>query len=211
MGRRLAGRVTPSALKSRFRAADTLRMPRVLGVAIAAVVMAMHSLLASPSLAAPAQHTTVTSRPLKLSGGSTGGSSGAGGSPAPAFVTRCGTSLCSGGTTWRLHGASVYGSYTQPSAAASLAQSAGLNTVRLTNFLAEHGSPATAPYAEASWQQVDAMIAAAGKAHLEVILDLSTYRNLLANAGLDPYAQDWQSFVSFVTARRNTVTGVTYG
>jgi hypothetical protein len=97
-----------------------------------------------------------------------------------------------------------------PQARASLAVSAGLNTLRVVNFLDEQGAPSSAPYDEARWQRVDRAIAAAGAHGLHVLLDLSTYRNLLWNSGANPYTTDWQAFLSFVAKRRNTSNGVAY-
>jgi hypothetical protein len=132
--------------------------------------------------------------------------------PAPVggFVVRCGTALCLGGRTWYLYGASQLGGLDDPNARAGLAVSAGLNTLRIVNFLDEGGAPSSAPYAEPYWQRVDRVIAAASAHGLHVLLDLSTYRNLLWNAGGNPYTADWQHFLSFVATRRNTASGIVY-
>jgi len=126
------------------------------------------------------------------------------------FVTRCGISLCLDGQRWYLYGASQLGGLDDPTARASMAVSAKLNTLRVVNFLDENGSTSTAPYDETRWKRVDAAIAASGAAGLHVVLDLSTYRNMLWNAGINPYAVDWKPFLSFVAGRRNTVNGLTY-
>jgi hypothetical protein len=131
--------------------------------------------------------------------------------PVSSLVTACALALCVAGRRWMLFGASDYGGLDDPAARASMAASAGLNTLRVVDFLDEHGDPATAPFDPAKWARVDAAIAAAAANGLRVILDLSTYRNILWNAGLDPYAQDWGTFVAFVSERRNTVTGLRYG
>jgi hypothetical protein len=127
------------------------------------------------------------------------------------FVAACGTALCVGGQRWSLFGASQYGGFADPTGRAAMAGAAHLNLLRLGNFLDEGGAAATAPYDGARWSQLDAAIAAAQADGLRVILDLSTYRNLLWNAGLDPYGQDWATFVAFAADRTNTVTGVRYG
>jgi hypothetical protein len=129
---------------------------------------------------------------------------------AARFVTVCGTGLCVGDQRWYLFGASQYGGYADPDGVARMAVSAHLNTLRLGNFLDEQGDPATAPYDAARWATLDTAIAAAARNGLRVILDLSSYRNLLRNAGLDPYAQDWASFITFAAERRNSVSGVRY-
>lgn len=129
------------------------------------------------------------------------------------FVKTCGRQLCIDGQPWRLHAGSAYGGLKDPISTVRLAQDSCLNTVRIVNFLAgeeEGRDPATAPFDEASWRQVDRLIAAAAEANLRVILDLSTYRNLLLNAGVNPYTTDWGPVVDFATSRRNTMTGVRY-
>jgi hypothetical protein len=127
------------------------------------------------------------------------------------FVSACGTALCLAGRPWYLYGASDLGGLGDPGARASLAVGARLNTLRVVNFLDEHGSVGSAPYDLAYWSRVDAVIGAARTAGLRVILDLSTYRNLLWNAGRNPYSWDWGPLVAFVTQRSNTVTGIRYG
>ena len=83
--------------------------------------------------------------------------------------------------------------------------------VRIVNFLDEKSTDlAHAPYDGVKWARVDREIATARGAGLHVILDLSTYRNLLANNHLDPYTAEWGPFVSFMAARVNTVTGIRY-
>jgi len=54
------------------------------------------------------------------------------------------------------------------------------------------------------------LLAAASRSGIRVILDVSTYRNLLVNAGINPYKKNWKRFVRYVTSRRNTVTGRHY-
>jgi hypothetical protein len=90
------------------------------------------------------------------------------------------------------------------------AQAAGLNTIRIVNPLNEGGSVATEPTREAAWVRVDALIAAAEQADLLVILDLSTYRNLLYRNNINPYTRDWKPFLTFVANRTNTVSGRVY-
>ena len=130
--------------------------------------------------------------------------------PASSFVTACGTQLCLNGATWYLYGASQLGGLDDPAARASLAVAGGLNTLRIVNFLDEGGASSTAPYDEWRWQRVDKTLDAARANGLHVLLDLSTYRNLLWNAGANPYTTDWAPFLDFVANRRNTVNGRTY-
>ncbi|MHA6629348.1 hypothetical protein ACU61A_28260 [Pseudonocardia sichuanensis] len=132
------------------------------------------------------------------------------GAALPGFVTTCGPTLCLDGVQWAMYAASDYGTSVTPTERARMASEAGLNTLRLVNFLDESGSPASAPFDEASWRDVDERIAAARRYGLKVLVDLSTYRNLLARAGSDPYGEDWGPFLRFVLDRQNTVTGVRY-
>ena len=133
--------------------------------------------------------------------------------PAPApsgFVDVCGRRLCVNGSTWYLYGASILSGLDQPAGAMGRANTAGLNTVRVVNFLNEQGSIGSAPYDEWHWARVERVIAEAGQARLKVIFDLSTFRNMLANAGRNPYTYNWDDFLKFAATRRNTVTGVRY-
>ena len=133
--------------------------------------------------------------------------------PPPAqmgSVTICGRSLCQAGSPWYLYGASVLSGLDDPASTSARARSAGINTLRIVNFLDERGAPAVAAFDEWHWARLDRMIADAGANGLKVILDLSTHRNMLANAGLNPYTHDWGPFVSFAANRRNSVTGVRY-
>jgi hypothetical protein len=107
--------------------------------------------------------------------------------------------------------ATVYNGLDTPRLSVSRVQALGLNTVRITDFLDVDGQPATAAYEEHRWRQVDRLIAAAASAGLFVQLDLSCYRNLLKNAGLNPYTEDWAPFLRHVVERRNSVTGMRYG
>ena len=132
--------------------------------------------------------------------------------PAPVspFVTACGTHFCLDGKTWNLFEGSDLVTLDNPDAESQLAVQAGVNTIRIVNFLDESASPATATYDETKWDRLDRVIASAQQYHLHVEVDLSTYRNLLANAGVDPYKVDWEPFLSFFADRINTVTGVRY-
>ncbi len=128
---------------------------------------------------------------------------------ASPFVERCGTSICLRGAPFPLYAASVLFASADPTGTMVRARAQGLNTVRLVNFLDESGSPSTAPFDEARWRAVDREIAAGRAAGLHVILDLSTYRNLLGHSQ-NPYTADWARFLAWVTSRRNTVSGVRY-
>jgi endo-1,4-beta-mannosidase len=137
------------------------------------------------------------------------------------FVARRGTQLVVGKQPWRMYGASSYGTLNPGGlgtieGAIGLAVDGGLNTIRLVNFFDESGLSENAPYDEASWARVDAMLSAMSEAGLRAILDLSAYRNHLQNLSLNqsssltPYGRDWEPFVRFVARRQNTATGVSY-
>jgi hypothetical protein len=125
-------------------------------------------------------------------------------------VTTCGTALCVQGVPWSLAMGTVYNGLADPRAAVGRVAALGLNTVRITDFLDVDGNPATAPFDETRWRAVDQLIAAADDAGLRVVLDFSTYRNLLKRAGGNPYSVDWLPFLRFVAERVNTATGRRY-
>jgi hypothetical protein len=127
-----------------------------------------------------------------------------------AFVSVCGTALCLGGRTWTLYGGAVFNGLDDPTATVAMAVNAHLNTVRVVNFLYEFDPISIAQYRERDWSRLDRFVAAAGAANLKVILDLSTFRNLLRYNGVEPYAYDWGPFLAYVASRINTVTGVAY-
>lgn len=129
--------------------------------------------------------------------------------PSSPFLKTCGRAFCKGGSAFSLYGASALFASADPAATMERARAQGLNTVRLVNFLHEDGNPASAPYDASSWRAVDREIAQAASAGLLVILDLSTYRNLLQRHG-NPYTTDWGPFLRWVAARKNTVTNVVY-
>jgi endo-1,4-beta-mannosidase len=104
----------------------------------------------------------------------------------------------------------VYNGLADPQAAVGRVAALGLNTVRVTDFLDVNGDPATAPFDETQWRAVDRLIAAADDAGLYVVLDFSTYRNLLRRAAGNPYIVDWLPFLRFVAERVNTETGRRY-
>ena len=122
------------------------------------------------------------------------------------------------GAQWYMNGASVYNPGLRPEQSGvrepgrdrGARSKAGLDTIRIVNFFSDEGVPASTPYAETAWEQVDQMIADAGAAGLHVDLDLSDYRNILWSNCINPYTSDWTAFVTFVATRRNTVTGRLY-
>jgi hypothetical protein len=130
---------------------------------------------------------------------------------ASPFVRVCALQLCLNGARFGLYGASSLGGLGDPVGRIALARQAHLNVIRIVNFLDETSTHvALASYDPVKWARVDREIALARAAGLHVILDLSTYRNLLANNHINPYTAEWGPFVSFVAARVNTFTGVRY-
>jgi hypothetical protein len=163
--------------------------------------------------------TTIVAAGSSVSGSSlTGQPAGTSTSSSPAqfvaaptstgFVTVCGTELCLNGSIWEMYGATHGPFESDVETTITLALEEHLNTIRLTNFLYESGSLGDV-YDPTLWAAVDAYIAAAGENGLHVILDLSTYRNLLWN-NCDGPAYDWGSFLSWVSSRVNTVNGLVY-
>jgi O-antigen/teichoic acid export membrane protein len=124
------------------------------------------------------------------------------------FVTTCGQSLCANGRQFQLYGASIYGQLPNMRQAISLTGAANLNTLRIVNFLDD--SDDITGQDESRWKLVDSAIAAAQKANLKVILDLSTYAGVLYLKQTNPYTHDWNGFVQFVANRHNTVSGLVY-
>jgi len=88
------------------------------------------------------------------------------------------------------------------------AVAAGLNTIRIVNFLDE--SALGTPTDSTRWARVDNLIATAKANGLRIILDLSTYRNQLLAQGRNPYTTDWQPFLSFVMGRYANETAIAY-
>ena len=155
------------------------------------------------------------------------------------FVVANGTQLKMDGQTFVFDGAAVYhassGNPAQtPAQAIALASQAKLNIVRLTDIFDESANGN--PYSETNWAIQDEIIARARGAGMRVVLDLSSFRNYLVNRDIrlsgvncgggavrtpadylavDPYRpaleSEWETFLSWVVNRVNTMTGVRYG
>ena len=125
-------------------------------------------------------------------------------------VFSAGPRLCVGTNEWRVHAGSFDGSM-PPAEIVQRAQALKLNTIRVVDWLPAEGDPTVAAFDASSWQRVDAIVAAADVAGLHVILDFSTYRNLLAAFTSNPYAADWNPFLEFAANRINTSNGNRYG
>ncbi len=97
-----------------------------------------------------------------------------------------------------------------PRAEVALARRARLNVLELSEFdtrfhvLSDVESRAT-------WRRVDRFIAAAARARLHVILNLSEYGQSLQAVGITPTTVDWGGYLRFIADRRNTVTHRLYG
>src|SRR3989344_508701 len=80
----------------------------------------------------------------------------------------------------------------------NLAKLGKVNTLRITNFL----DGTSNPYDAVVWSNIDYLFTNANINHLFLILDLSTYRNLLRRQNTMPYnANLWNNFLDFVANR----------
>lgn len=177
--------------------------------AAVAVALTFGSHALTPAAAFEAENGTLSNGAVLMNDSSASGSSAVKFGASSGYVTVCGTNLCLNGATWYMYGASVYQGLNNPSATITQAQTAKLNMIRITDFIDTSAGPSGATD-EAHWRKVDSMIAAASQANLKVLLDLSTYRNMLKKSNINPYTYDWQSFLSFAMTRTNTVSGKAY-
>jgi hypothetical protein len=125
------------------------------------------------------------------------------------FVRVCGTSLCLGEAPFIVHGATTYGQLDDPDAEVQSAKDAKLNTLEIVQFETLYHDLSDT-MSEATWTRVDAMIAAASRANLKIVLNLSSYGQSLQNAAQKPTTTDWSPYLSFITSRVNTVSHVEY-
>jgi aryl-phospho-beta-D-glucosidase BglC (GH1 family) len=121
----------------------------------------------------------------------------------------CSTQLCLNGQPFAERGATAYGQYSNAASEVALARQANLNTLELVEFDTEYHTLSDTE-SSATWNRVDAFIAAARAGGLHVILNLSEYGQSLQKAGKPPVTTDWGPYLSFIANRVNTVTGVTY-
>ena len=128
--------------------------------------------------------------------------------PSP-FVTVCGTGLCVDDAPFRERGATAYGQYNDPVSEVGLARRADLNTLELVEFDTRYHTLSDTE-SSATWDRVDAFIAAARAGGLHVVLNLSEYGQSLQAAGKAPVTTDWGPYLNFIATRVNTVTGVKY-
>jgi hypothetical protein len=158
----------------------------------------------SPAGPAPTAVATATPSPTPISTPSPSPSR-----PVSPFVTVCGTALCADGVRFDERGATAYGEYGNPAAEVALARRAKLNTLELVEFDTLYHTLSDTE-SSATWDRVDAFIAAARTGGLRVILNLSEYGQSLQAAGQPPVTMDWGPYLSFIASRVNTVTGLRY-
>lgn len=129
--------------------------------------------------------------------------------PTSSFVQVCGLKFCINGTPFTIHGATAYGEYSDPTDEIALAKEAGINTLELVEFDCDYHVLSDTE-STCTWDRVDQFIAAAQAAGIHVILNLSEYGQSLIASGITPTTYDWNSYLSFIANRTNTVTGVEY-
>ena len=136
------------------------------------------------------------------------------------FVTVCGLSLCINGQNFTIHGATAYGTYSQPSTEIALAQASKINTLELVEFDTQYHTLSDTE-STATWTRVDQFIADAKAAGIHVILNLSEFGQSLQKLGITPTTIDYNTYtdsansintpyLSFIANRTNTITGVQY-
>jgi hypothetical protein len=125
------------------------------------------------------------------------------------FVEVCGMHVCVHGQAFTIHGGTAYGEYGNPAAEVALAKQAGLNVLEIVEYETHHHALSDA-MSEATWTRVDEFIALAKANGLRVILNFSSYGQSLQASGIKPTTTDWRPFLSFVTNRVNTKTGIKY-
>jgi hypothetical protein len=130
--------------------------------------------------------------------------------PTPSsFVSTCGTGLCIDGSRFDERGATAYGQYADPVDEVALAKLAHLNTLELVEFDTRYHTLSDTE-SSATWDRVDAFIAAAGAGGQHGILNLSENGQSLQAAGQGPVTTDWGPYLRFIADRVNSVTGVRY-
>lgn len=126
------------------------------------------------------------------------------------FVYAAGQQLRLNGRQWVQHGATIYGwGFDNRAAVVTLAKQAGLNTLEVVNFESNFNDLSTS-MAESTWTRIDDLLARCRTAGLKMLLNLSGYYHSLMAAGQKPTTTDWNTYLSFVANRMNTVNGVIY-
>lgn len=135
---------------------------------------------------------------------------GAAGRSRRGFVYVRGPQLWLNGRPWTQHGATVYGwGFDNRAALITLAQQAGLNCIEVVNFESTFQDLSTS-MAESTWTRIDDLLARCRNAGLKMLLNLSGYYHSLVAAGQKPTTTDWNTYLTFVTNRVNTLNGVRY-
>jgi hypothetical protein len=164
------------------------------------------------SIHTPAPNLPTSPEPTAVATPTPSPTSTPGPSPTPppsSFVTVCGTGLCTDGVRFEERGATAYGQYADPANEVALARRAHLNTLELVEFDTRYHTLSDTE-SSATWDRVDAFIAAARAGGLHVILNLSEYGQSLQAAGQPPVTTDWGPYLRFIADRVNTVTGIRY-
>lgn len=125
------------------------------------------------------------------------------------FVQVCGLQLCLNGAPFVIHGATGYGTYGDPASEVALAKQGKVNVLELVEF-DDNYHDINDVMSSGTWTKVDKFIAAFKNAGLHVILNLSEYYQSLQASGQTPTTTDWNTYLSFIANRTNTVTGVKY-
>lgn len=143
-----------------------------------------------------------------------------------AFLWADGGTLCSDGQAVILYGATFYpywehnqklyrsDGWLQPEFTQyidrmlDLAQSAHLNTLRVTDYLNVRASWDNT----AIWNNMDYLMAEAEKRHMWIILDLSTFRQWLSRQQVSAVynPENWRNFIRFVTTRYRDTAAISY-
>lgn len=132
------------------------------------------------------------------------------GSTRTGWVYVAGQQLRLNGQQWIQHGATVYGwGMDNRAALVNLAVTAGLNCVEPVNFEYVFNDLSTS-MSESTWTRVDDLLARCRTAGIKLMLNLSGYYHSLAAAGQSPANVDWNTYLTFVTNRVNTVNGIRY-
>jgi len=168
---------------------------------------------AAPTAATEPEQGTITS-PAVVGTDSTASNGqyvkfGTAAQPPSGFVQVCGIQLCINNKPFVIHGATAYGTYSQPATEVALAQQAKVNTLAIVEFETQYHTLSDT-MSEATWSRVDNFIATAQQAGLHVEITTSSYAQSLQAAGQTPTTTDWQNYLSFIANRTNTVTHVQY-
>ena len=126
----------------------------------------------------------------------------------PAAVSICGLSLCVGGKTFVIRGATVYGAYSDANTEIALVL-AGLNTLELGRV--RHSLPRVVGHDVIGHMGSGRQVHSRGQGpwaarHLEPF----RVRAIVAVLGMDAHHDDLETLTSFVADRKNTADGLIY-